>query len=73
MGQTVERLTLAGLGQLADGTMLERVLPGEEVEVENGVARIITPVIDRVKPPCRHFKTCGGCAMQHASDEFVAT
>lgn len=74
MNDTVERLTQAGLGQLANGTLLERVLPGEEVEVlADGTARIVTPVVDRVKPPCRHFKSCGGCAMQHASDEFVGS
>lgn len=74
MGQTVEKLNQAGLGVLGDGTHLERVLPGEEVEVQaDGSARIITPVADRVKPPCRHFKSCGGCAVQHASDDFVAT
>ncbi|MCF2871460.1 class I SAM-dependent RNA methyltransferase [Octadecabacter sp. G9-8] len=74
MGQTVEKLNQAGLGLLADGTHLERVLPGEEVEVQpDGTARIITPVADRVKPPCRHFKSCGGCTVQHASDDFVAT
>ncbi|SMX41280.1 class I SAM-dependent RNA methyltransferase [Octadecabacter ascidiaceicola] len=72
MAQIVERLTQAGLGQLADGTLLERVLPREEVEPQaDGTARIVTPVADRVKSPCRHFKSCGGCAMQHASDEFV--
>lgn len=72
MVDTVERLTLAGLGQLADGRLLERVLPGEEIEVQpDGSARIVTPVVDRVKPPCRHFKSCGGCAMQHGSDGFV--
>jgi 23S rRNA (uracil1939-C5)-methyltransferase len=25
-----------------------------------------------VAPPCRHFKSCGGCQLQHASDAFVA-
>lgn len=73
MTQIVEKLTQAGLGQLVDGTLLERVLPGEEVEpLPDGSARIVTPVADRVKAPCRHFKSCGGCAMQHASDDFVA-
>lgn len=73
MTQIVEKLTLAGLGQLPDGTLLERVLPGEEVEPQpDGSARIVTPITDRVKAPCRHVKGCGGCLMQHASDDFVA-
>lgn len=70
----VESLTHLGLGRLDDGrTLLPRVLPGEAVElVADGTPRIITPSPDRVAPPCRHFKTCGGCAMQHATDGFVA-
>ena len=53
-------------------------LPGEEVEGEilgdRMVApRIVTPSPDRVRPPCSHFKSCGGCAVQHASDAFVET
>ena len=70
----VESLTHLGLGRLDDGkTFVPRVLPGEVIDlVEDGSPRILTPSPDRVAPPCRHFKTCGGCAMQHASDDFVA-
>lgn len=70
----IEGLTHLGLGKVDDGrTLLPRVLPGEEVAVaKDGTVRIITPSADRVAPPCRHFKTCGGCAMQHANDAFVA-
>ena len=70
----IEGLTHLGLGKVDDGrTLLPRVLPGEEVAVaQDGTVRIVTPSPDRVAPPCRHFKTCGGCAMQHASDAFVA-
>ncbi|MDG1377144.1 MAG: class I SAM-dependent RNA methyltransferase [Yoonia sp.] len=70
----IEGLTHLGLGKVDDGrTLLPRVLPGEEVAVaQDGTVRIITPSADRVAAPCKHFKTCGGCAMQHATDAFVA-
>ena len=69
----VEHLTHQGMGRTNEGKFVPRVLPGEEIELlDDGSARILTPSADRVAPPCRHYKSCGGCAMQHASDEFVA-
>ncbi|HUG61776.1 MAG TPA: TRAM domain-containing protein, partial [Methylomirabilota bacterium] len=52
-------------------------LPGERVEVEIDGDRawtvaILTPSPDRVLPPCPHFGTCGGCALQHLSPPAYA-
>ncbi|MDB6452691.1 class I SAM-dependent RNA methyltransferase [Falsirhodobacter sp. 20TX0035] len=56
---------------------IPRILPGEEVEGEITGDRmdaptILTPSTDRVRAPCPHYRTCGGCSLQHASDDFVA-
>lgn len=52
-------------------------LPGERITAQADGQRltdirIVEPSSDRVSPPCRHFKSCGGCRVQHASDALVA-
>lgn len=79
------KLTIARLGHLGDGiaegpqgpVFVPGMLPGEEVEgdLQGGKllgVKIVTPSADRVKPPCPHAKSCGGCLMQHARDGLVA-
>ena len=76
------KLTIARLGHHGDGIAegpiyVPGMLPGEEVEgdLRGDVlqdARILTPSVDRVKPPCPHARSCGGCLMQHARDGLVA-
>ncbi|PWJ16520.1 class I SAM-dependent RNA methyltransferase [Jannaschia seohaensis] len=73
---TVETLGARGDG-VAGGVYVPRSLPGEVVTGEIVGDRmpdpkIVTPSPDRVAPPCPHFRRCGGCALQHASDGFVA-
>lgn len=36
------------------------------------LVQIVRPGEARVTPPCPHFGVCGGCALQHLSDDFVA-
>lgn len=70
------------LGHLGDGIasgplFAPMTLPGEVVTgTPDGQTltdiRIVRPSENRVAPPCRHFKACGGCQLQHASDDFVA-
>lgn len=78
---TIDRLGHLGHGiarSLDSGPIyVPGTLPGEVVE---GTLRgdrlldpkIVTPSVNRVKPPCRHARACGGCQLQHASDPFVA-
>jgi 23S rRNA (uracil1939-C5)-methyltransferase len=79
------KLVIDRLGHHGDGIatgpegpiFVSQMLPGEEVEGDLSGdrltnTRIITPSDQRVRPPCAHAKTCGGCVMQHASDGFVA-
>ena len=67
-----------GIGQL-DGKPVyaARTLPGEVISGALSASRLLkpkiaTPSADRIKAPCPHYASCGGCAVQHASDAFVA-
>ncbi len=73
----MERLGLRGDGLAADGLRVPLALPGEVVRgpVADGVlapVEILEAAPELVEPPCPHFGTCGGCALQHASDGFLA-
>ncbi len=77
MRVTIERLGHQGDGIAPGPVFVPRCLPGEVVEGDLdgdriAAPKIITPSPDRVRPPCPHFRSCGGCALQHASDAFVA-
>jgi 23S rRNA (uracil1939-C5)-methyltransferase len=78
----MEEYHITRLGHLGDGIasgplFAPLTLPGEVITAQrNGDqlsdVKIVTPSSDRVAPPCRHFKSCGGCQLQHASDAFMA-
>jgi len=79
---TDTQLTIHRLGHQGDGiapgpVFVPLTLPGEVVAGlvagdRMDAPRIVTPSAIRVRPPCTHFKSCGGCALMHAADPFVA-
>ncbi|SLN11163.1 23S rRNA (uracil(1939)-C(5))-methyltransferase RlmD [Aquimixticola soesokkakensis] len=79
----MSELVIERLGHLGDGiakgpVFVPLTLPGELVAGEvtgdrMETPRILRPSEDRVSAPCRHFRACGGCSLQHASDPFVAS
>ncbi|MGR3542483.1 MAG: class I SAM-dependent RNA methyltransferase [Hasllibacter sp.] len=67
-----------GRGVAETGEAVPLTLPGEVVAaVPDGSRlrpeRIERPSPHRAEPPCPHFGTCGGCALQHAADRWVAS
>lgn len=73
------------LGHKGDGVLSHNgvdiyapfTLPGELIsgkihEGEISKAKIIKPVPIRISPVCRHFKTCGGCQLQHVDENYLA-
>ncbi len=73
----IDRLGHQGDGIAAGPVFVPRTLPGERVsgDLDGKVlrdVRIERPSPDRVRAPCVHYNACGGCQLQHASDDFVA-
>ncbi|WP_227269197.1 class I SAM-dependent RNA methyltransferase [Roseobacter weihaiensis] len=74
---TITRLGVQGDGIAEGPVFVPRALPGEQVTgTLSGQTltdvKILTPSDRRVHPPCVHYKSCGGCQLQHADDTFVA-
>jgi 23S rRNA (uracil1939-C5)-methyltransferase len=68
-----------GVGHLANGATvyLPNTLPGELVLAQSTIKRgdgwaataeLLSTSPERAAPPCQHFATCGGCALQHWDD-----
>jgi len=80
-----EELRISRLGQHGDGIVdssdgpiyVPGTLPGETVEVDvvpghpdrRRLLQVQQSSAQRIEPICPHFGVCGGCAMQHLSEE----
>jgi 23S rRNA (uracil1939-C5)-methyltransferase len=74
----IESLGAKGDGVAEGGALyVPYTLPGERVRVVRHGDRaraeeILTASPARIKPVCPVFGTCGGCALQHATERFTA-
>ena len=71
----IERLGQQGDGVAQGPLYVPLTLPGETVsgtlEGDNLYdVRIEVSSDQRVSAPCPHFRSCGGCQLQHANDKF---
>lgn len=73
----IERLGHLGDGIAAGPVFAPRTLPGEVVRGDLDGDRLINikivdPSDQRVRPVCPRYVACGGCALHHAAEDFVA-
>jgi 23S rRNA (uracil1939-C5)-methyltransferase len=64
----IVRIAARGDGVTADGRHVSMSAPGDRLLSDGSVER--GP--HHVDPPCRHFPKCGGCQLQHLSDDAYA-
>jgi 23S rRNA (uracil1939-C5)-methyltransferase len=70
----IVKLGHAGDGMTAAGLFIAGTVPGDVVRIEREGERgrlveLIEKGPTRAAPPCVHFGTCGGCALQHVGGE----
>jgi 23S rRNA (uracil1939-C5)-methyltransferase len=65
VSEPIVRIAARGDGVTASGRYAALAAPGDLLQ-ENGT---VEPGPNHQQPPCRHFPECGGCQLQHVTDE----
>lgn len=69
MNEEVVRIAARGDGVTASGRYAALAAPGDQLRGDGS----IEPGPNHQQPPCRHFPECGGCQLQHVTDEAYRT
>ena len=69
MSEPIVRIAARGDGVTASGRYAELAAPGDRLRDDGTVE----PGPNHQLAPCRHFPECGGCQLQHVSDEAYRT
>jgi len=64
----IVRIAARGDGVTGDGRHVPLSAPGDRLQADG----TLVPGPQHAEPPCRHFPQCGGCQLQHLSDEAFA-
>ena len=65
MSEAIVRIAARGDGVTASGRHAALAAPGDRL----GHDGTVEPGPNHQQPPCRHFPECGGCQLQHVSDQ----
>lgn len=66
---TIQQKTAFIAGCLPNEIVTYRITQKHSHYIEAKLVNIITPSAERQTPPCPHFGVCGGCSLQHMSEE----